>query len=357
MSKDHVRLLKSVSYYNSMRFSDFKKFFSVLKPDASGIKQECIEVVPWVEILLKDDLEKLQVSLDTDSIRTSLSNFYRPNGPEETYKKLVKEAENIFHCSSIPDLHLVDNLPEPFHLKPWDSMSVDDLDSRRLNIPSGIYYRSEFVTHCYYEFVIAHELVHWVISSFSDKYYKFTSPLEEGVCDLLGAYILYDAKILPMNVIKNLFIYNRALKSQNDVWSIYWKFCKQAAYYCAVGGLESLIDLVKDGRLAIDNAQLCCASGNVRNENCKEIMFLTEIISADNAWCLGADEYILMLSTLTKEKDCAFSKKELSSTSGLPKDNFNNALERLLGLGLVFSERGEYFQELIKMPENIKYKF
>jgi hypothetical protein len=87
-----------------------------------------------------------------------------------------------------------------------------------------------------------------VISRYSKVYFPYVTLFEEGICDLLAAYILYNNSIVPTSAVTNIFVYNRSLKPQTSLWYAYWAYCRAVVNLALKNGFEVIIELVKSGR-------------------------------------------------------------------------------------------------------------
>jgi len=240
---NEIKCLKQTAYYCGSSFGNFPKFFQTLE-SGSYLRDSILSSTRTYKAEL-DRLVSLSLTNDMSQIISSYQeekNFY------DNFNRIATHAANMFNITNLPKLHIVDDLPGRFKDKPWDSMSVDKNDCLNFSIAEGIYYKRKFLTHGYFEFVMAHEVVHWIISEFSGKYYPYVTLLEEGLCDFIGALILLEGTILPITVLKNAFIYNRATKPIDNLWHSYWKYCLFFTHKATVDGVMSILDLVRKGR-------------------------------------------------------------------------------------------------------------
>ena len=207
MNEAEIEALKYATYYHGAQFGDFPYFFNQIEID-----ETFSHIEPWLRPLFQEDLGRIKSLAETHEIQSVFEYFNNEDAFLKQYYRIILGFSALFDINEKPPLRLVDNLPDPFSDKAWDAMCVDAQDEKKFSIPKGIYYRKAVLTHCYFEFVIAHEIAHWIVGLNSEKHIPYVTLFEEGLCDLLGAYFLNEQSIVPVGAITNLLAYNRALK-------------------------------------------------------------------------------------------------------------------------------------------------
>lgn len=245
-----LRRLKAAAYYQGAGFGSFSAFFDLVDGETGSIRQDCRRRYPRRAALLTDELARLQNALEHREFRSALDAFHSLGRPEAIFDEIVGMAAEMFALEKRPSLHLVETIPAPFESRPWDAASVDALDAARFGSPAGIFFRRRATTHYYLEFVVAHESAHWAISQFSSDDLPFTAPIEEGVRDILALELLARSGT-SQAALPNLLIYNRALHS-GPPYGTYWQATRNVASFVLADGLDTLTDVVRHGRHAVN---------------------------------------------------------------------------------------------------------
>jgi len=315
------RDLKTTSYYTNPKFGSFVNFFSLLDDNGQIVNNNFED---WQLEILNKDLSYLKTQLNSKEISMKVQSF-KNDGYMRNYQKLVDCANSMFGCALNIPLYLVDILPEPFETRGCDSVSVDKEDESKLDIPYGIYFKKPFLTHCYFEFVIAHEIIHQIISFYSNKYFPYTTLIEEGYCDLFAAIILKESKVVNTHTIKQLFLYNRMLKSEDSIWNYYKIAFKRAIVSTFNEGINNSIDKIKKGRESFINIDFKKEINLNHNE---KFNFLFELLEIEMELCLDIDEYHVINKCLLNECNEKFINK------------FKSTLENLNAKGLLIFDQG-----------------
>lgn len=348
----NIKSLKYATYYNGANFADFPGFFSLISNDGRDISANLKHAA-----LLKKDLKRLSSLANKTKMNELSKKFSRDKAFYYQYETLKDVAKSIFKICEMPPLHIVDNLPKPFHKKLWDSMSVDKGDEEHFSIPRGIYYRRNVLTHCYFEFVLSHELIHWIISQKSKTYVPYVTLIEEGLCDFFGAVILYKSEILPRNVIKNLYLYNRVTKKRDELWYSYWHHCKLIISLAMKKGLDHIIEIVLSGRDNLISIYDSVITNTIcdRHSKCKIDELISMLLEVDSTYIVSADEYIL-LDSIIKQDRSIVTIDQFSYLESTLNKKLHSVMKSIERRGFVIKEKNKsfYFPYLDKLP-NVKY--
>ncbi len=233
-----LRRLKAAAYYQGARFGSFAAFFGLVDSRRQAIRESYLRRHPWKAALLNTELSRLGDAFEHRAFRSTLDSFHGEGRPEEIFEQVAALTSRMVGLGDCPSLRIVDDLPGPLDSKPWDAVSIDPDDSARLKVPDGIYYRRAACTSHYFEFVVAHEVIHWAISRFSSGDMLYTSPIEEGICDILAIETLAGYGIGPI-ALSNLLLYNRALQPLPP-WNTYWQASRVVASRVLAEGLDSV---------------------------------------------------------------------------------------------------------------------
>jgi len=154
---------------------------------------------------------------------------------------------------------VTDQFPKPFDRENWSAFCPDPEDEKRFGIRAGIYLRRDrirpFQTAC----LVAHELIH-VVPGLKDGD-LLAMGLEEGLADLLGS-LLVARRLLPANVVDNVFTYSR-LGPPRALPASYLQHARQAFVVYSQYGTSGLVALVNGGRRAIHAAERALVHGEV----------------------------------------------------------------------------------------------
>ena len=356
-NSQYLRMLKSTAYHVGARFGTFSSFFQTIT-ETGELSAEYCTLFPWRNDLLGRELRRLKALAEEPIIHGRIENFYANQASRNQYLLLSSAARRVLDFSQAPELFLVDALPGPFDAEPWDAMFLDRFDEKRLGIPCGIYFRRAFETHCYFEFVVAHELVHWAISAHSEGSIHRSSAIEEGVCDVLGLHLLDVTGCLAPDVLVNLLIYNRATKAPDDLWSTYWRFCKMAAAAVNELGLDWLTALAKSGREGLvsdsffSDRPLVSPSQEKKESN----SLLSYILAADATKSIPIDSYILLEAAVSLAPVSELRVEVLRAQRLLPETVFDTALADVYASGLIAQlDHGKLYQPFQTLPKNLRY--
>ncbi|MEE8341195.1 MAG: hypothetical protein V3R52_03775 [Candidatus Neomarinimicrobiota bacterium] len=352
MNKAEIEALKYATYYYGAQFGDFSYFFNQIEID-----ETFSHIEPWLRPSFQENLHRIKSLAETHEIQSVFEYFNNEDAFLKQYHRIILGFSDLFDINEMPSLRLVDNFPDPFSDKGWDAMSVDGQDEEKFSIPKGIYYRKAVLTHCYFEFVIAHEIAHWIVSCNSKKHVPYVTLFEEGLCDLLGAFILIEHSIVPVGTITNLFAYNRALKPQNSLWYAYWTYCKATISIVIEDGFDEIIKIIKSGRENIWKFPI--QSGSLNNEdyhaksNIKNL--ICALLKADMLYTIPAEEFIVLKTSLQYAEEYV-NAGVMAKDLKISPDRLNSILTNLANRGLIVIESDDMiYQPSAILPDNIRY--
>lgn len=353
MDIEAKRILKSTCYYYGASFANFPHFFNAI--NNKGDFENDIKEYNWRYKLYREELERLK-KLSIDIIDNKQLHLFGKVGYKNSYNRIIQSLNKIFPISEWPELFIVEELPVKGN-EQWESMSIDVQDEQYWGIKKGLYYQARYLTHCYFEFVIAHELIHWIISSYSKEYYPFVSLYEEGICDLFAAIALNDSGILSLDAIKNLFLYNRHLKSDDSIWKNYSNFFSYIVNVSMKYGIGSIITLIKQGRKAISYFDICNTKTDSNSFKEYDIkILLTELIEISSYHTIDIDSYIVLLA-LFEFSNQYISYEKISDIIKIPKDICINTIMKLNDLGYIFLKDGNIYQPNGRVFKRMKFTY
>lgn len=338
-----IRELKSLVYYNGAGFVDFPIFFNRIreKLDTSVDSNKLVQIELDRLLRLKND------ALFLNAIYDSTEHF------ENSFQRIGNLVNDFFGGEvKMPKLFIVDKLPGRYSSKPWTAMFIDNQDSDRLGFDAGIYYIKSVLTHPFFEFIVAHELVHWVISHYSIVNHPHSNLLEEGLCDLFSYIILLNAEVVSNENVSNFLIYNRSLSHSGTLWFNYFKFSKLMLQYSCKDGVQGLINLIRKGRSAL-NAIPSSFPFSIPSDS-TIIKILTIFNESESIIIVSAEQYMI-LKYLAEHKIQYFNADEiaLAFPSILHLGQF---LDQMSDLSLIASHEVGYYSSIQELPKNLKFK-
>lgn len=355
MDIEEKRILKTITYYYGADFADFPRFFDSI--DAFGDFNAKIKKDDWKYQIYKRELKRLKEIEGSTNLKKALADF-KNEGYKVNYDKLIFFLSKIFPIENWPKLHLIGGQFPISGNDSWEAMSVDDKDEIFFGLDCGIYYQSKYLTHGYYEFIIAHELIHWIISQYSEEYFPFVSFYEEGLCDFFAAITLKGANILPTAAIKNIYLYNRHFKPVGSLWKNYHLFLNKVIFWGVKYGIDNLVDIIKGGRKSVQDIEVVLErnKSTVKQNDLhldKEIIF--ELLDVNSYLSMDINEYIIM-SELAQEKENIVDLKKIQTQSAIPSQIFIKTVKRLNASGFLFVKDSKLFYPNSRIWNKIRYK-
>ena len=345
-----LRRLKAAAYYLGAGFGSFA-FFRLVDPQRLQIRRAYQRRYPWRASVLSAQLSTLQEAFEHRGFKDALDGFHQPGRPEEIFEHLAAIAGTMLGIGDWPSLRMVRDLPERFHRRMWDALSIDTNDGVRFSVPEGVYYRATSYTLYYFEFVVAHELVHWAISKFSRRDLPFTSPLEEGICDVVALEVLARYGYRPP-VLSNLLIYNRALQPELP-WSVYWQASRIVASMVLADGWEELLRVLRGGRERVNSL----VGGAATNRH--GVPLLNSLAAIENAASvvpLHIDTFLALSAAVGLQEGHVVRLRRLKQEAALPLNTLRKALDWLDETGWVTRLNAtELFVPFECVPSFIRY--
>lgn len=342
--------LKTTAYFYGANFSNILLFFNSI--NESGEFKEEIRNCKWKNELYKEELNRL-IDLSKDFEEDNFYRKYREKECLQNFFLILEEAKKMFNIKIWPQLFLVDSLKSVPEGKEWSAMSIDEMDSKELEIPEGIYFMKKYLIYGFFEFTVAHELVHWVISQYSIKYFPYVPIVEEGICDFMATILLYKTKLFPIEVIKNFVLHNKQFTINDTLGETYGDFFRIILIYCQNNGFSSVLELIKSGRERITKF---CNESIIKTDLKSNIdiqPLLRELLNVQSYFTLPIQEYYILKAT-TEIGKLEFQKEDIEVN--LPKDVLENALDKLNIKGYLFKENDFILQMNQSFFNNVKFK-
>lgn len=160
--------------------------------------------------------------------------------------RMARDILGEFGISVIhSELHLVEQLPEPFGHNGASALAIDEADKQAYGLRPGIYMLRDSLRPFYSANLYLHELIHTVLGA--DDPEKVAHGLEEGLADLVGA-IWLSAQIMGPELTRNIFVLNRLSSQYNPVWERYLDSARRLCMEYMTSGPTALIDMLRGGR-------------------------------------------------------------------------------------------------------------
>ena len=160
---------------------------------------------------------------------------------------------------------IVNSLPPPYkNIDCW-AMNCDRIDEKDFGIPKGIYFIHKHLMPWVSPQVLAHEVIHSIISHKSST--LLARGIEEGICDL--ASILLCEGIVPNNILKYILINQRNSYPEEKRWIQPQEALRQASLFALQKGSKGLIDIIKlaynSGRKVVKDIERRLREGKLTN--------------------------------------------------------------------------------------------
>lgn len=329
---EEKRVLKTTAYYYGAHFANFPAFFNGINNFKSTQSLYLLEV------------ERL-VDLSANLIKNSSVDIvsFKDSGYKSTYEKILAIFSKELNFSDWPNLFLVEELPcVDSGNKAWDAMSVDSKDAARLNLKEGIYFNRNYVTHGYFEFVICHELIHWIISYYSIINPEHTPLWEEGFCDFFSVYFLHLGNILPEDAIINLVLYNRHFKDTSSIWKRYHVYLNSVIEMALQNGIGYLYEFLKKGRTAFSSLYFYKQTSMATMIDNTDKAFLFRLLDI-NSYISVAEKTYILLHAIEDQCNKFIDISSLGKITALSNSELEQAISYGFDSGLLFVEKNSIF--------------
>ena len=346
---EEKRILKTTAYYFGAHFSNFPLFFNSM----NNFDNSQLLYVSEVERLIELS-ENVKNNAHVDIVS------FKESGYKMTYQKIVAVLSKELSFTDWPELFLVDELPciESGN-KAWDAMAVDAQEAARLHLKEGIYFNKNCVTHGYFEFVICHELIHWMISSYSIVNPAYVPLWEEGFCDFFSVYFLHLGEVLPDAAIINLVLYNRHFKDNNSIWKRYHVYLNSVIGLALQNGVDYLYSFIKNGRTSFSNLYFYNPVTDKINPKVKMNMsdqaFLFNLLDVNSYISVKPETYILLRS-LADKCNQFIDISSLSDVTALDEHQLKEAISYGFDSGLLFVEKEDVFVPNENMIHKLRFE-
>lgn len=293
------------------------------------------------------------ISADLSAIKSNAIPLYSKDEALEIYESIYSLAISLTGAVAkrLP-LFIVDALPSPFDNRPWKAMCVDHCLGSFSELDEGIYFKKEFLARGMLEVMLAHEIVHYIISSFSHAHPQpYTSLLEEGACDFLSYYILLSSRPELEGAIRVNMLQNRFGATKKTIGRArYYQLSKAIFAHALKNGVSGVLDLLKQGRgeWSLEGSQPLEISTSD-----KALLTLASIyFELDSSVVLPIDEYAILALTAEREKA---SVLEIATTLGVSCDIIISKVEKMQGEGLLAIEGDTVFNYNKKILNKFYY--
>lgn len=243
------QLLEGAYYLEDPMFAQIDEIFQFINEDGSINTQKLNNIqIKFLNNLCEEFAQKYEENSKKSAINVKenidklLSCFYDEFGLNNKTK---------------PNITIVDKFPEPFGDRNYKAMNFNDEQSKKFNVPKGIYILKKFAIHGICEIMIAHEVMHYIIAEFTpiEEQMEQCPFYEEGIADFMGLYLLLKYNIIDYVCIKNWLIFGRGLCTEEYIGNLYFKENKQIQYIARLYGINYIKDLIAKNILAIRNTK------------------------------------------------------------------------------------------------------
>ena len=203
-----------------------------------------------------------------------------------------------------PNITIVDKFPEPFSDRNYKAMNFNDEQSKKFNVPKGIYILKKFAIHGICEIMIAHEVMHYIMGEFTpiEQQTEQCPFYEEGIADFMGLYLLLKYNIVDSICIRNWLLFGRGLCTEEYIGNLYFKENKQIQYIARKYGTNYIKALISKGISEIQNVKFSNISAKLY-DNSDEILnkLLATYDYIFSCFTIYLDEYYVYKETLNKK--------------------------------------------------------
>ncbi len=288
-------LLEGAYYIDEPLFAQIDEVFNYINEDGSINTVELNNnQISFIKDLCSDFEKKyLEHSNDKtnvmDNINKLLDCFY---------------AEFNLNNHLKPNITIVDKFPEPFSDRNYKAMNFNDEQSKKFNVPKGIYILKKFAIHGICEIMIAHEVMHYIMGEFTpiEQQTEQCPFYEEGIADFMGLYLLLKYNIVDSICVRNWLLFGRGLCTEEYIGNLYFKENKQIQYIARKYGTNYIKALISKGISEIQNVKFSNISAKLY-DNSDEI--LNKLLAAYDyifsCFTIYLDEYYVYKETLNKK--------------------------------------------------------
>lgn len=355
MTIEEKRVLKTLTYYYGAGFCNFPNFFNAIN-EVGELKKTLIKNEAEYQIY-NEELKRLFTLQKTTKIEKNLLLDFSKIGYMSNYRKIQACMSKIFPIDQWPKLHIIDEKLPIQGNEYWESMIIDNEDENFFGFEAGIYYQRKYLTHAYFEFIIAHELTHWIISQYSKEYFPYVSIYEEGLCDLFSAFFLKESGVITTAAINNLYMYNRHFKPQNSLWKNYNIYMNEMITYGLKYGDSFLINVIKGGRSKVQNIRSEIKKFkkeyNGYNNQFREMLF--NLLGVNSYFSVDIEMYIVM-KYLDERKVDSIEYDLLRKEMNLPDEQIKDAMRKLNGNGYLFFNGNKIFLPNRNISIKMRYR-
>ncbi len=278
--------------------------------------------------LVREDLNAIECQLK-DLSQDTLSLYMQP-------KQHIFEVSEVARCSlqrwlpdyTIPQIHFVDKLPAPFDNQQHHAMNIDHGDFVNYGIEPGVYFLNSKLRPVYSAYLYLHELGHVILGRRSPEELAFG--LEEGICELLGAFFLAFQCFSPSTV-RNLFLLNRHFGSNSRHWEYYRHNTRVLAPLLARYGWQFVFFVLRGGRAKLKQIEDAVYSGNWTIPELDETNLSDDVGKVLSSLLADNDTYVLSARAfyVARFVTPGITLRELATVCAIGEDDVREALDEL----------------------------
>lgn len=272
MQATQRHLIQVLQYHRRPRFAEIGSFLNTAamgtenKPwDIKTIESDISELLKGLatplnappqdrakNFLLREELEGLKYLVTDQTFLDSLAPFsdFQSHCDESLNKARAILVENGLKFETRH--FFVDDFPPPYDGRQYQAMNFDSADAASFGMQPGIYFRNDGLRPVYSAYIALHEIIHAALGHQHPD--EIVSPLEEGLCELVGAVYL-SSRFLGPTLTENLFIYNRMIPQKSILWDTYLSNFRLAVALFQIVGWHGIFKTLRGGRPKIKEAE------------------------------------------------------------------------------------------------------
>ncbi len=253
-------------YISNCKFGNVLAFRDFIMKEFNNIPFEKKEIVSKIEEYIdtkshivgeigQKDAKNLLIIEDLKNIKDTIIS----NPLEDPFKSIDKYVNK--YCEKINKIgielddvktFIVEKFPKPFENAGGTAINFDVADKRKYGIEEGIYFKEDRILPYSTQILASHEIIHRAASM--KHPHLLARGIEDGICDYVG--ILYICReIIGSDACKNLVFHLRFRHHPGSDWNRYTTNLQQAAVLYINYGFESLIEIIKEGRILMEDVE------------------------------------------------------------------------------------------------------
>ncbi|MBT0772992.1 hypothetical protein KIH74_28875 [Kineosporia sp. J2-2] len=260
-------------YYASCDFASLQGFEQFIEPyfrdtefDGARVLARLEDVVETLESSSPPydgpAARKLLVARDLRRLADVLRGSAPLADPADSMPRNHERFESSFRryglSFSSPALHIVETFPAPYDTMDWTATSPDAADEREYGIEAGNYFKEKHLVPVGSDILLAHEMTHAIIGQVNPD--LLGRGLEEGIAVVVGE-LLIGSSVFGPDVVYQYARHHWFDQRATQINRLYADYARMAAAIYHRCGIDALIELIRQGREKIKEAEQATLAG------------------------------------------------------------------------------------------------